>query len=45
MAECEFVERYAYQFRVGPKAETIQWLLANIPDDRREFWEGKVAAY
>lgn len=39
------LERYAYQFRVGAERETIQWLLANMPEERRVFWEGKVASY
>jgi hypothetical protein len=37
------LERYAYQFRVGAERETIQFLLANMPEERRVFWEGKVA--
>lgn len=36
------LERYTYQFRVGAERETIQYLLANMPDERRVFWEGKV---
>lgn len=36
------LERYTYQFRVGAERETIQYLLANLPEDRRVFWEGKV---
>ena len=39
------LERYAYQFRVGAERETIQWLLANMPEERRVFWEGKVVSY
>lgn len=36
------LERYTYQFRVGAERETIQYLLANLPEDRRVFWEGKI---
>ena len=36
------LERYAYQFRVGAERQKIQFLLANMPDDRRVFWEGKI---
>lgn len=37
------LERYAYQFRVGAGGRTIQRLLADLPPERRPFWEGKVA--
>jgi hypothetical protein len=36
------LERYAYQFRVGAERETIEYLLANMPEERREFWAGKI---
>jgi hypothetical protein len=39
------LERYAYQFRVGARADTINWLLAKLPEDRRAMWEGKVLAH
>ena len=39
------LERYAYQFRIGAGGRTIQRLLADLPADRRPFWEGKVQAY
>ena len=36
------LERYTYQFRVGAERDSIQYLLANMPEDRRVFWEGKI---
>ena len=39
------LERYAYQFRVGAERETIQRLPADMPEERRVFWEGKVVSY
>ena len=39
------LERYAYQFRVGAERDTIERLLASMPEERRVFWEGKVATY
>ena len=36
------LERYTYQFRVGAERDSIQFLLANMPEDRRVFWEGKI---
>ena len=36
------LERYTYQFRVGAERDSIQYLLANMPEERRVFWEGKI---
>jgi hypothetical protein len=36
------LERYTYQFRVGAERESIEYLLANLPEERRVFWEGKI---
>jgi hypothetical protein len=40
-AEPENLERYIYQFRVGPTVETIAMLKANLSADRRARWVGK----
>jgi HPt (histidine-containing phosphotransfer) domain-containing protein len=42
-AEPEGLERYVYQFRIGPSPDTIRALMRDLPADRREFWAGKVA--
>jgi hypothetical protein len=39
------VERYLYQFRIGPGDTVIAGLLASLPPDRRRFWEGKITQY
>ncbi len=36
------LERYTYQFRVGAERDSIRLLLANLPEERRVFWEGKI---
>lgn len=41
----ESLERYLYQFRIGPQREQIRTLLAALPEDRRSAWEGKVTDY
>lgn len=41
----ESLERYLYQFRIGPGREQIRTLLASLPEDRRGAWEGKVIDY
>jgi hypothetical protein len=43
-AEPADLERYAYQFRIGPDAPSIARLIGTLPDDRKAFWAGKVAA-
>jgi hypothetical protein len=44
-AEPPDLERYIYQFRIGPTAESIRRLVATLPAERRELWSGKVADY
>jgi hypothetical protein len=44
-AEPPTLERYIYQFRIGPTAESIRRLVALLPTERREKWSGKVADY
>jgi hypothetical protein len=44
-AEPPTLERYIYQFRIGPTAESIRRLVALLPAERREKWAGKVADY
>jgi hypothetical protein len=34
------LERYVYQFRLGPDAALIKQLLTRMPDDRRHLWAG-----
>jgi hypothetical protein len=40
-AEPENLERYIYQFRIGPTAETIAILKARLPEERQPYWAGK----
>jgi hypothetical protein len=44
-AEPPSLERYVYQFRIGPTADSIRRLVALLPPERRERWSGKVADY
>lgn len=44
-AEPRDLERYIYQFRIGPTAESIRRLVGLLPPERRERWSGKVADY
>lgn len=44
-AEPADLERYIYQFRIGPTAESIRRLVSLLPPERRERWSGKVADY
>jgi hypothetical protein len=39
------VERYIYQFRVGPDPAGIEWLLSKMPPDVRSKWAGKRGEY
>jgi hypothetical protein len=39
------LDRYAYQFRIGPDAASIVTVTATLPEDRRAAWTGKVAEY
>ena len=38
----ENLERYTYQFRIGPGASTIAQLISMLPEDKREYWAGKL---
>jgi uncharacterized coiled-coil protein SlyX len=44
-AEPPDLERYVYQFRLGPSPESIRTLQALLPNDRREMWSGKRVDY
>jgi len=44
-AEPATLERYAYQFRVGPAADTIRGLLELLPEERLPYWKGKATHY
>jgi hypothetical protein len=44
-AEPPDLERYIYQFRMGPSGDSIRQLVARLPPDRREPWLGKAAEY
>lgn len=42
----EGLERYAYQFRIGPHTKSeIGQLVENLPEDRRSFWQGRKSHY
>lgn len=43
-AEPPDLERYIYQFRIGPTPDAVKKLMASLPRERREFWTGKAAA-
>ena len=38
------LQRYAYQFRIGPTRESISALMNLLPATRRDVWSGKLAA-
>ena len=40
-AQPENLERYIYQFRLGPTVEAIAMLKDMLPDDRQALWAGK----
>ena len=44
-AQPEALERYIYQFRIGPSVESMAMLKASLPEDRRPFWAGKAGDY
>jgi hypothetical protein len=44
-AEPATLERYAYQFRIGPSAASIQTLLDTMNADRAGYWKGKTSSY
>jgi hypothetical protein len=37
------LERYSYQFYVGPSTEALESLVADLPEERRQMWRGKGA--
>jgi hypothetical protein len=37
------LERYAYQFRIGPSRRAIRELTDLLPDERRPLWAGKLS--
>ncbi|MGE0592725.1 MAG: hypothetical protein AB7G23_11020 [Vicinamibacterales bacterium] len=41
----EDAERYLYQFRVGPNGATMAKLMRLLPEERRQYWAGKIADY
>jgi hypothetical protein len=41
----ESLERYLYQFRIGPGRGQMRELLAELPEHRRVGWEGKITDY
>jgi hypothetical protein len=44
-AEPADLERYIYQFRIGPSHDSIRRLQALLPKERRGMWSGKVVDY
>jgi hypothetical protein len=39
------LQRYIYQFRIGPSGSVINTMMEALPEDRRLFWAGKVGDY
>src|SRR5262245_53434884 len=44
-AEPADLQRYVYQFRIGPTKAAIEALVTMLPSDRRAQWEGKLIDY
>ena len=44
-AEPVDLQRYIYQFRIGPTKAAIEALVRMLPPDRRATWEGKLVDY
>jgi len=44
-AEPPTLERYIYQFRVGPDADSMKALMGSLPPEQRVYWEGKQKSY
>jgi hypothetical protein len=40
-AQPENLERYIYQFRVGPSVEAVSMLKSMLPEERLALWSGK----
>lgn len=39
------LERYAYQFRIGPSGEAIENILGKLSPERLVYWKGKTTTY
>jgi hypothetical protein len=39
------LQRYVYQYRIGPTRAAIEALVAMLPQDQRSAWEGKMVDY
>jgi hypothetical protein len=44
-AEPATLERYAYQFRIGPRGAWVNALIDSLPDEMKASWEGKYGDY
>lgn len=44
-AEPADLQRYAYQFRIGPTRAGMEELMAALPAERAAAWSGKPASY
>jgi hypothetical protein len=44
-AEPADLERYMYQFRIGPTPKSIRELMSLLPEERKPLWAGKVTEY
>jgi hypothetical protein len=44
-AEPATLERYAYQFRIGPAAQSVEAMMATLSEERRPVWAGKFGDY
>ena len=44
-AEPADLERYLYQFRIGPTGSAITKMMSALPEERRAFWAGKGSDY
>lgn len=44
-AQPESLERYAYQFRVGPGGDSMKRAVETLAVDRRPFWAGRTVEY
>jgi hypothetical protein len=44
-AEPADLERYLYQFRIGPNRPTMNAMTESLPDERRSAWTGKLVDY
>ena len=44
-AEPATLERYAYQFRIGPNSESAEAMMATLSEEKRAVWAGKFGDY